>query len=108
MLTSDDIDLLLEAIDAWEREPNGTALISSLMGFSIAKDESDAKKHMIDKMETAKIAIGKRYRRAILLKAKLIQMQDESATDQLFSRVVCKDEAQPKTFGVERKGNDNV
>ena len=88
MLTAQDIDLLLAAIDSWERELGQKSMMSGLLTAVFVKDEAKAEASMAEQAARAEAETNRRKRQAILLKAKLVQMADESAPDQLFSRVI--------------------
>ena len=72
-----DIELLMEALDALEKKDVNDAFTTGLLGAMLTKDKdermNDFEKTMNDAQEKSK---GLKNR-IILLKAKLIQMQDE-------------------------------
>jgi hypothetical protein len=86
-LTTQDINLMLEALEAWEKEAMSAGLLGGILGVIVAKDEEDATSRADARMAEASQEARRRSRSAVLLKAKLITMQDEMAPDQLFSKV---------------------
>lgn len=88
MFTRDEFDVLIEAMDAWERGDSGGEIMANLL-YSMARRGADAEgRAEIDRLrakEKIERAAAQRIRkdRAILLKAKLITLRNAATTDQL-------------------------
>lgn len=78
MLTYEDIEILLAAVNVWESEPMNDAFSSGLLGAMMSTNKEEAQNSLKDGMEVAKETKKSRERQAILLKAKLITMQTVS------------------------------
>lgn len=92
MLTKQDIDLLLDAVNAWEKEAQHIGMSVGMLGLMLSKDHDEAEENFKASMAESGETTRKRSRQAILIKAKLIQMQEELTADQLFSRVLVGNE----------------
>lgn len=78
MLTYEDIEILLAAVNVWESEPMNDAFSSGLLSAMMSTNKEEAQNSLTDGMEVAKETKKSRERQAILLKAKLITMQTVS------------------------------
>ena len=84
-LTNEELELLFEAVTAWEAEPVRVGMLDLLVSTMIAKtaEERDAiTERSIAEQEKAKNA---RERKAILLKARLVMAIEANATAELFN-----------------------
>jgi hypothetical protein len=80
MLTVDDINLLMEAVNAWEQKDTKDLMVTSVLSMMLCKNEQQAKSMLEEhKLEQKKLDESKQIRqeRAILIKAKLIQLRDK-------------------------------
>lgn len=85
MLNYEDIELLIDALDALEKKLMADAIMNSILG-AVALDGIDAAKANLDRlMETAKGKSIPMRDRIVSLKAKLIQMKDKSVADDAAS-----------------------
>lgn len=86
MFSSEEIDILFKALDALESKQTMDSLFGMMLGASIISDD-DKREEFMDqqKQEMAdKEAESQQQRnRIILLKAKLIQMQDRQFVEDL-------------------------
>lgn len=80
MLTIKDIQILIEAVDAWEKKSSVDSLMGTMLSamFSRSKEDferiqADMNKDDFDSVHLEQI----RKEKAILLKAKLIQIRDK-------------------------------
>lgn len=86
-LTSEEIDILFDALDAWEKEPGRDGLLSSVMGALVMGDkEGKSKEYMDNTMKDAEYKERSRKRKAILLKAKLVKMSEDTVATELFNK----------------------
>jgi hypothetical protein len=76
MLTSQDIEMLFEALDAWETEATSNSMLGSLFAMALSKD--DGKVMAEDILTEGRDKTRTRKEQSILLKAKLLQMRDEA------------------------------
>lgn len=77
MLTNDELDILIEALDDWTKSGEAGFIMSSLLEASFAeKTGRDPKKIIQQDREKLSAQVKNRERKATLLKAKLIQMQE--------------------------------
>ena len=84
MFTTEELDILMEALDVWEKEPTSSAMFTGFMGAMLA-DNDDRKGALEKALEEPKRQTIVRKRRVIRLKAKLLDIADESLTAQLFT-----------------------
>ena len=59
-LTEKDCELLLEAIDAYERQPSGDGMIGAMIGMMLTKDEGESKRKMDAAVDKIKFEEGNR------------------------------------------------
>lgn len=91
-LTVQDIDDLIDSVEAWEKEPSSNALTGSILGaVLVGMSKSDESKDKFeaddsDKQAKAKIETDRRKRRAIFLKAKLMELRDEALIAEATSK----------------------
>ena len=76
ILELDDVQVLLEAMEAWENKDDAGALMSGMVGALLTKGDEEWKAKQ--KESDDKLAAAKRMRkeRSVLLRAKLIQFKD--------------------------------
>lgn len=96
-LTIQEINQILESIEAWEKEPMSRGFSDSMLGMMLGglspkKEDEDARFARLErdqKVKLDKAAMEQRIRKesAILLKAKLITMRNE-LTAELTSAAV--------------------
>jgi len=85
VFTTEEIVVLLAALDAWEKEATSGAMLSSMMGMVLIKDESEAKGYMDERMNESEKEADRRRDDAIMLRAKLVMMKRELIAVQLFN-----------------------
>ena len=87
MLTDQDITLLIEALDIWENDPAKSGVMSSMLLAMLIPNLEDAKRAIreLDEKECTSVEKDLRKERAILLKAKLVQMRQAIAAEKLGS-----------------------
>ncbi len=74
-LGQQEVDLLYEALEAWESEPMNRSMTNSML-LCIAPGDQEAKAAKVElNAKKANVEKRARARRSILLKAKLIQAQ---------------------------------
>lgn len=82
-LTGEELGILLEALDSWEKEPasNGVAqsVMLAMLGKEARTEEMDKLKRDIAREQF------QRKRRVIMLKAKLLEAADEQAITDMIS-----------------------
>jgi len=76
MFTEDEINVLLEAVEAWEKEDAASGLMSMMLGAMLIKDEAERDAMMEESKAATEAKTNAKKERAILLKAKLIQMRN--------------------------------
>lgn len=85
MLTRDDFDILLKALDLWADEPNSIRAKKALTAVIVAKLSGKSNKDITALVDTAHEELTRevkvRQEQAVLLKARLIQMRDQMAID---------------------------
>lgn len=91
MLTSEDIDMLQDSLDALEKAEYRDGMMEMMLGTMLApnkeaRDEMMAK-HESD-MASKKIKRQRLRERIVLLKAKLIQMNDSAEVDAIMAQTV--------------------
>ena len=87
-LSRQDVSVLLEALDAWEVKDANGRMMGSLLGAMLSRnDEERAKMKEMEDRENKKMEESMRIRkeRAIILKAKLLQMRDGIEVDSLLN-----------------------
>ena len=85
--TSEEITILLKALDAWEHEATSGAMMGSMLGMAILKDKDESKKYMDETMQKADKETERRKEDAILLRAKLVTIKRALVATQLFNGV---------------------
>lgn len=83
MLNNDDIQILMEALDALESKASRDAFSMSMIGLMLMDDKEEARREAERELEKAKAETEGMKERIILLKAKLIQMKDKRAVDEM-------------------------
>lgn len=84
-MTQAEIELLFEALDAWEQAPSHEGFISATINAVMAKDPQNRDQTMADTIAKAKQDELRRKRRSIMLKAKLIEALEQESADRLFN-----------------------
>ena len=87
VFTSEEITTLLKALDAWEHEASSGAIMSSMLGMALLKDENEAKKYMDETLQKSDKETERRKEDAILLRAKLVTIKRTLVATQLFNGV---------------------
>lgn len=89
MLTNNDIDTLLEALDALQSKHSNSAFTSILVGAMLSKkvDDDAFKVEAEKKMEEARQKGKVIEETVILLKAKLIGMRDRSLIEEMSAHL---------------------
>ena len=87
MLNNDDIEILMDALDAWERAPGKDDILSGVFAAMLLGSQDDESKEKFKKRsresgETAQLEVRTRKEQAIMLKAKLLMMRDASVVDE--------------------------
>lgn len=80
MFTDDEIQVLMDALDAWEEKEATDEMLATMLTFAMATDAADAANIMRErKAKKAPVQDSRRLRkeRSVLLKAKLIQLRDK-------------------------------
>ena len=89
--TKQDLDLMFEAVEAWEREDKGPGIMGAMMGAMFGKDDPKARAKFDAEMETkqAEADAEKRRRkeRGCLLRAKLITLRDKADAEEFVASV---------------------
>lgn len=91
MFNSNEIDILMEALDAWESKDSMSDLLVTMLGAGMAKDEASRDSYLEERqieMEKRKLEQRTRKEQAILIKAKLIQMRDRADIEELDMEVI--------------------
>lgn len=83
-LTRDEITLLFEALDEWENVPKVKAFSDMLVTTMVSKNQQEAVAAIEKSTQSARRQELGRKRRSVLLKAKLIQVAEQSAANDLF------------------------
>ena len=83
MLTYDDYNFLLEALETKSREATSAGFTNGLLGMIFAKDQEEAKGQLDHVMEEAKEKDNLISERIVLLKAKLITLRDKSMISEI-------------------------
>ena len=80
MLTIDEIELLMEGVDAWVAKPENDLFLRGVLAISMSKSQQEGKER-IDELYEDKDKMGRdnklRRERGTLLKAKLIMLRDK-------------------------------
>lgn len=86
MLTSDEINLLIEALETWESEGGiEAALIATLMTRD--KPEREAEAFIEERHREFKGQQRLKKERSIMLKAKLLQLRDKAEVEELVEEL---------------------
>jgi len=84
MFVAEELDILMEALDVWEKEPTSSAVFAGFLGSMLASGD-DKKNVMEEALQEPKREVAIRKRRVIRLKAKLLDMGDDSLAERLFT-----------------------
>lgn len=89
--SADDIDTLVEALEAWENKSDVGEFMGDLLGAMLCKDDPVAKAKMEterrDRMQKADREKRRRKERSVVLRAKLIDFRNAAAVEALESAV---------------------
>lgn len=86
MLSRQDLDALIEAVEAWENKDDAGNIVESLMLSSMRIGDIPGIKEEASRKAANRQAEKKiRKERSIILRAKLLQIRDSLAADELFS-----------------------
>ncbi len=79
-LTRQDVDVLIEAMEAWERSGSEGQLMGSLMGSLLCRGDEEAMAKMKKEQERSRREFEEKQRlrkeRSVVLRAKLISLRD--------------------------------
>lgn len=78
MISEDDLEILLEALDTWSIEPNLRHMASLPMLIAISNDAEEAQQQFGESSSAASVETKQRKYVATVLKAKLIQIANSS------------------------------
>lgn len=85
--SSKEIDVLIEALDAWEKKDFGAELLSVVLGSMLGNDDPVAKQRfdddMIDEKEKREKEAKVRCEVSVLLKAKLIYLKQSQQIERV-------------------------
>jgi hypothetical protein len=87
-LTKEDLELLMQSIDAWLDQESSTEFSVAMLGVMFAATKEEREKSMLDskaRMEKASKSKAIKSERATLIKAKLIQMKQSVTADAVFN-----------------------
>lgn len=84
-VTPAEIELLFEALDAWERVPTQEAFTSSMFSAMFEKNRESQELALAQAVAKGKQDELRRKRRSIMLKAKLVQSLEQESADSLFN-----------------------
>lgn len=82
MLNNDDIQMLMEALDALEKQAGKDGFMGAMLGLMLSKDKEEANRHAEQEMKEAEEKTAAIKDRIILLKAKLIMMKDRNTVNE--------------------------
>lgn len=86
MLTEEDIDLLLDAIDHWENADANSYLVTSLLGITLSRSEEQARDMLSKREDEYALTENERHMKkeqAIVLRAKLLRLRDKIRIGQI-------------------------
>ena len=89
--SAEELNMLYEALESWERESTGGAMTAGLLGMMLSRDKDEAEKSFHETMDNGKREADIRKRKAIILKARLMEALDDHALNSLFRRSVSTD-----------------
>jgi hypothetical protein len=106
-LTMSDLDLLLEAVEIWEKESEQREFMGDMMAVALARDEAQWERLQAKRDEVAlarEQENRRRKERGVLLRAKLITLRDrlgaaeltQTFSDQLREQARCQDHEEPQ------------
>lgn len=78
MLNDDDIDMLMDALDALEKKDGLEAVSGGILKLMLVEDKEQAKRDFSTGLEEAQKKTKSMRESIILLKAKLIMMKDKN------------------------------
>lgn len=82
MFTIEEIEIFMEALDAWENSAAAGAFFGSMLASVAAPDKEFAQREIDRQLAEAKEDKKSKKEKAILLKAKLINLKDQIATSE--------------------------
>ena len=74
-LTVQDLKVLIESVGDWQKKGTTNAMITSMLGASLAKSKEEGKEIIDTTFKKAKASDEERFEIATVLKAKLIMMK---------------------------------
>jgi hypothetical protein len=80
-LNNEDIQMLMDALDALEEKSTRDGLLSSMLGLMLSKDKEEAAQYADEEMRKAEKVGAAIKDTIILLKAKLITMKDRETVE---------------------------
>ena len=90
--TKQDLDVLFEAVEAWEKEDKGPGIMGHLFSGMMSEKSPEAAAKMEQEMERrqreADAAKLKRKERGVILRAKLIQLRDKMDASEFVDSAV--------------------
>ena len=86
-VTQDEIELLFEALEAWEEVPSQKGFTDAMLNTMLGKNPEGREQAINETMTKGKQEELRRKRRSIMLKAKLIQSLEQGSADGLFNAV---------------------
>lgn len=87
-LTRQDLDVLIEAVEAWESKDLAGDMMESMLTSMMCKSEQDVEKHKSEfekRQEKRESARRVRKERSVVLRAKLIGLRDSMDADRVLS-----------------------
>jgi hypothetical protein len=89
--TKQDLDLMFEAVEAWEREDRGPGIMGAMMGVMIGEKDSESRRKFDEDMKReqkkAEDDRRKRRERGCILRAKLITLRDQKEAEEFCKSV---------------------
>lgn len=86
-LTTDDIEVLLDALKAWESKDLASDFMVSILGSMLAKtpdEKAEAERDNERHMAESRLKSDQRKETSVILQAKLIQMRQKLTADSLI------------------------
>lgn len=84
-LTPGECNLLFDAVEAWEQQPVQKGLVGMIISGVAIPDRDKAKACMHEEGQKSEAEALTRKRRAIIVKAKLMQALEDNTAELLFS-----------------------
>ena len=87
MITEEELETLLDALNAWENEPDIRHMATLPMVIAMSSDADEAKRDFEESGEGVKAEVKRRKYIAILLKAKMIQIANSGLSQSVSDYV---------------------